>query len=116
MTAISAGAVEFALQELIACWDQSYEALLRGDLDRVQALLEVADDHVATASHDVVDSPAAAQLRLAAATSRGRLEHGMRKGKQGVQDELAQTRVGAKVLRGYGNPALGLGNSVSRDC
>lgn len=116
MTATSAAAVEFALQELIACWDQGYEALARGDLERVHALLEIADDHVVTASSDVADSPAAAQLRMAAATSRGRLEHGMRKGKQSVQDELAQTRVGAKALRGYGNPTLGLGNSVSRDC
>ena len=116
MPASIASTVEFALQELIACWDQSYEALARGDVDRVRALLEVADDHVVNAGNGAGDSPAAAQLRLAAATSRGRLEYGMRAGMSGVQDELAKHRVGSKVLRGYGNTTLGVGSNVSRDC
>ena len=42
----------FALQELTACWDQGYEALVRGDLDQLTALLEIADGHVSAASAD----------------------------------------------------------------
>ncbi len=111
----TAAPVAFALQELIACWDQGYEALTRGDLDRVQALLDVADDHVARAGDGRSDSPAEAKLRNDAASARGRLEHGMKAGLVGLQDELARTRRGAKALRGYGNPLLGLGGNVTRD-
>lgn len=113
--AATATPVAFALQELIACWDQGYEALVRGDLERVQALLDVADDHVARAGEGRSDSPAEAKLRGHAASARGRLEHGMKAGLTGLQDELARTRRGAKVLRGYGNATLGLGGNVTRD-
>jgi len=107
--------VAFALQELIACWDQAYEALVRGDLDRVQSLLDVAGDHVARAGDGRTDSPGEARLRNDAASARGRLEHGMKAGLTGLQDELARTRRGARALRGYGNAARGVGDNVTRD-
>lgn len=110
----TASPVAFALQELIACWDQSYEALARGDLDRVAALMEVADDHVVVAGDGRCDGPDEARLRNSAASARGRLEHGMKVGLDGLRDELARTRQGAKVLRGYGNPTLALGSNVVR--
>jgi hypothetical protein len=91
----------FALQELIACWDQGYEALAQGDLDRVAALLEVADDHLAGAMTGGTDSEVEARLRIEAMSAKGRLEHGMRSGLAGLQEELARSRQGAKVLRGY---------------
>ena len=110
----TASPIAFALQELIACWDQGYEALARGDLDRVAALMDLADDHVVMAGDGRGDGPDEARLRNCAATSRGRLEHGMRAGLDGLRDEMARTRQGAKVLRGYGNPTLGLGSNVAR--
>ncbi len=116
MTTSTASPVAFALQELTACWNQGYEALVRGDLERVQSLLELADDHVTAAGNGRGDSAAEALLRSAAATARGRLEHGMRAGMAGVQDELARGRVGAKMLRGYADPTLGVGGNLSRDC
>ena len=48
MTTSTASPVAFALQELTACWNQGYEALVRGDLERVQSLLELADDRSLT--------------------------------------------------------------------
>lgn len=104
----------FALQEMIACWNQAYEALARGDLDRVAALLDVAEDHVAAAGDGHLDSTAEALLRQEATTAHGRLQHGMRAGLAGLQDELARARVGGKALRGYGNPAAGVGGNVTR--
>lgn len=108
-------AVAFALQELIACWNQGYEALVRGDLDRVQALVDIADDHVPTAGDGTADSAAEAALRQEAILARGRLEHGMKAGLAGLQDELARVRRGGQVLRGYANPLGRIGESVTRD-
>ena len=91
--------LEFALGELITCWDQAYEALTQGDLDRVGALLEVADEHLQKLG--AVDA-APAELLLEATSARGRLEHGMRSGLAALQEEMARARKGEKALRGYG--------------
>lgn len=104
----------FALQEAIACWDQGYEALARGDLDGVNALLDIAGESVAAVADPTLDTPEEARLRDVARSSRGRLEHGMRAGLEALQAELAQTRRGTKALRGYGDPTLALGSSVER--
>jgi hypothetical protein len=104
----------FALQELVACWNQAYEALLRGDLDRVTALMDVADERIGAAGlgHD---DDAEASLRAEALSARGRLEHAMRAGMQGLRDELARARVGGRALRGYAQVAPRAGDSVQRD-
>lgn len=111
----TATAVAFALQELIACWNQGYEALARGDLERVDALLAIAAEHVATAGTGTADTPTEAALRREATSAHGRLRHGMQAGLTGLQDELARARKGSKALRGYGNPARQLGTTVVRD-
>jgi hypothetical protein len=104
----------FALQELVACWNQGYEALTRGDLDTVEALLDVAQDHLSTAGDGNADSPAEQALRSEAMSARGRLEHGMRAGLDGLRDELSRARRGAKALRGYGNATLGIGENLAK--
>lgn len=106
--------VAFALQELIACWDQAYAALVQGDLDEVDALLEVADEHLGAAGDGRTDTPEAARLRATALGSRGRLEHGMRSGLAGLAEELARVRHGQKTLRGYGRTDVGVGDHVAR--
>jgi hypothetical protein len=106
--------VAFALQELIACWDQGYEALARGDLDRVTSLLDIADDHLANIGRPADDTPELAHLRNAAVSAKGRLEHGMRGGLAGLQEEMARTRQGAKVLKGYGQARATLGTTIHR--
>ena len=111
---VTASPRAFALQEAIACWDQGYEALTRGDLDGVSALLELADAHVAQVGDATSDTKAEARLRDTARSSRGRLEHGMKAGLEALGRELARTRRGAKVLRGYGDSSLGLGGTVER--
>lgn len=107
--------VAFALQELAACWNQGYEALARGDLERVSALLAIAADHVATAGDGGHDTVAEAALRTVAAAAHGRLQHGVSAGLVGIEEELARARVGGKALRGYAEPARPLGSSVVRD-
>jgi hypothetical protein len=111
----TASPVAFALQELIACWDQGYEALVRGDLDRVQALLDIADGHATQCGDGSTDGDAEAQLRQEARSARGRLEHGMKAGLAGIDEELARVRRGGKVLRGYANASLRLNDGVLRD-
>ena len=106
--------VGFALQELIACWDQSYEALARGDLVQVEALLGVAQEHMAAAGNGSADSSDEARLRSDAATANGRLQHGLRVGMTSVQDELGRTRQGSKALRGYGTAAPGISSSLQK--
>jgi hypothetical protein len=39
----------------------------------------------------------------------------MNAGLVGLQEELSRARVGAKALRGYGNPSLRVGSRVVRD-
>ena len=69
-TTASPSPVAFALQELIACWDQGYEALAQGDLDRVAALLEVADDHLAGTVNGAPDSEVAVPITFAPACAK----------------------------------------------
>jgi hypothetical protein len=102
----------FALQELTACWDQGYEALARGDLDQLSALMDIAADHVVTAGNGAGDTTIEQSLRQQALAARGRLEHGMRAGLQGLQDEMATARIGHKALRGYQRPAAPTSNLV----
>ena len=101
--------VAFALQEVTACWDQGYEALARGDLERVAVLMDIADDHLLRAGEVATDGPAEAKLRTEAVAARGRLEHGMRGGLDGLRDELARVRQGVRTLQGYKDPQAGLG-------
>jgi hypothetical protein len=108
----------FALQELIACWNQGYAALAQGNLEQVAALLDIAAEHLVDASRaddTRVDTPAEAALRQEATAAYGRLQYGMNAGLVGLQEELSRARVGAKALRGYGNPSLRVGSRVVRD-
>lgn len=103
----------FALRETIACWNQAYEALARGDLVGVAALLDIADEHLAT-TRGADDTPSESRLRDEALSARGRLEHGVRAGLDAVAAELAQVRKGERALRGYGDPTLRLGGHLQR--
>lgn len=114
VAAATASPVAFALQELTACWDQGYAALANGDLEHLADLMAMADGHLLAAGDARHDGPEEARLRVAAQSSRGRLEHGMRSGLDGLADELSRVRQGAKVLRGYGNASVGLGGNVAR--
>jgi hypothetical protein len=104
----------FALQEAIACWNQGYEALAQGDLDRVHGLLAIADDSLTALGDPTSDTAVEAHLRHEAISARGRLEHVMRAGLAALGDELAKTRRGAKALRGYSDPTRALGGSIER--
>lgn len=104
----------FALRELIACWDQGYEALARGDLDRVEDLLGIADDHLRSLPDHAGDGPIETGLRAEAVAARGRLEHGMRAGLDGLRAELDRTRQGARVLHGYRGAGNGLGSRFEK--
>lgn len=106
---------EFLLEELTACWDQGYEALGRGDLDRVARLMEIAEERLSGLQPANADSPAERALRDAAMVARGRLEHGMRAGLEGVREELKTVRRGSKALSGYKDATLGVGGRVERD-
>lgn len=104
----------FNLRELIACWDQGYEALARGDLDRVEDLLGIADDHLRSLPDHGGDGPVETGLRAEAVAARGRLEHGMRAGLAGLQTELERTRQGARMLHGYRSGPAGLGGRFEK--
>lgn len=96
--------VAFALQELTACWSQAYEAMTRGDLIAVAHLLDEAQLQLATAGDGRDDTANEAHLRSQAASAHGRLQHAMKAGLDGLREELARVRRGAKALRGYGQP------------
>jgi hypothetical protein len=87
-----------ALRELIVCWDQAYAALTQGDVDRVQGLMELADEHLATARSGLRLSE---DLLREAAAARARLEHGMKGGLEGMAEEIARVRRGGRALKGY---------------
>lgn len=106
---------DFALREIAACWNQAYEALARGDVDRASALMAIAGDHVGAAGDGRDDAPATASLRREALAAFGRLRHGLEAGLAGVGEELAKSRQGAKALRGYGSAAASPGSGWSRE-
>jgi hypothetical protein len=91
----------FVLQELIACWNQAYEALGRGELDTIGELLDHTDALLLRLPDHTHDGPPERDLRDRAVAARGRLEHGMKAGLEGLEAELARTRQGAKTLSGY---------------
>jgi hypothetical protein len=91
----------FALQELIACWGQAQEAMMRGDLQCVKDLLDQTDAQIADVGDGSNDTPEEADLRRRASSAYGLLQHAMKSGLNGIRDELGQTRRGAKALRGY---------------
>ncbi|MBL9077176.1 MAG: hypothetical protein JNL08_06725 [Planctomycetes bacterium] len=97
----TASAVGFALQELAACWQQALAALARGDVDHVTALMAIAGDHVAVAGDGSDDTPAEATLRQQAQDAFTQLRAGIETGLAGLADELARSRQGARMLRGY---------------
>ena len=107
--------VAFALQEVAVCWNQAYEALAQGDVDRLAALMAIAGDHVAVAGSGDGDSPAEAALRKEAQDAFGRVRHGIEVGLDGLAEELAKSRQGAKALKGYGNVGGAPASRVSRD-
>jgi hypothetical protein len=95
-------ATSFALREVTACWNQAYEALGRGDLLAIAELLDLAAEQLPTATTRCEpEPPALLDLRNDALAARGRLEHGMRAGLDGLSAELAQLRRGARTLVGY---------------
>ena len=93
--------VAFALQEIAACWNQAYEALARGDVDGVADLLDLAGEQLDAAGDGAHDTPAEAALRREAHGAFGRLQAGMKAGMVGIDEELAKSRLGARMLRGY---------------
>lgn len=107
-------AVAFALQELTACWSQAYEAMARGDLHAVAALLDQADAQLAAAGDASADSAAEAGARSRAASAHGRLQHAMRAGLDGLREEIGRSRQGQKALRGYGQHGLRVGDGVTK--
>jgi len=84
---------------------------MRGDLARVEALLGLADEHLA-ALPAAVTLPADLAVLRSAEEANGRLLAGMRAGLDGLAAELAVVRRGQRALQGYSDPALGLGGSV----
>lgn len=106
--------VALALQEVTACWDQGYEALVRGDLERVAALMDIAEDNLGKVGNSTGDSASEAELRNDALSARGRLEYSMRAGMEGIGQELACARRGSKALRGYAGASDRLGGNVEK--
>lgn len=107
-------AVAFALQELTVCWSQAYEAMTRGDLHAVAALLDRAGEQLAAAGDGRGDTAAEAGLRSRAASAHGRLQHAMRAGLDGLREEIGRARQGQKVLRGYGQSGLRVGDGLTK--
>lgn len=105
----------YRLGELTACWDQAYEALTQGDLERVASLLDIAEEHLAGLPHASDDDSGAAAARQQAVAARGRLEHGMRVGLEGLGHELGRVRQGSKMLQGYRDSTRGLGLRFERN-
>jgi len=100
---------------MTTCWDQGYEALARGDLAQVTALLQIANEHLSRIDGETLADEAFASLRREADAARGRLEHGMKSGLDGLRGELRQARKGAKALSGYRDSTLNLGRRLVRD-
>lgn len=106
--------VAFALQELATCWNQAYEALTRGDVAAVTRLLDIADAQLATAGDGTADGKHEAELRKRAMATYGLLQHAMQQGLDGIRTELAKSRRGKRMLRGYDRGEEKVGARIAR--
>jgi len=114
--ATTESSVGFALQELIACWSQAHEAMTRGDLQSVTALLNQADEHLRAAGDGSSDTAAEATQRQRATTAYNLLQHAMETGLTGLRKEIGQTRRGKKALNGYSKAAGNTGSRLLKSC
>lgn len=96
------------LGQLTRAYDQAYEALAQGDVERVQSLLLHTDQLLNGFDAAAVAEP----LRREALTALGRLQGAMQKVKDATREELAQVRHGARVLHGYAQSHQGLGQRL----
>lgn len=96
------------LPQLTRAYDQAYEALAQGDVDRVQALVQRTGDLLA----QLAGKSIAADQRAEAAAAHGRLQGAMQKVKDATLEELAQVRHGQKVLHGYTQVRASLGQRL----
>lgn len=114
--AATESSVGFALQELIACWSQAHEAMTRGDLQTVTALLNQADEHLRTAGDGSADSAAEATQRQRAATAYNLLQHAMETGLTSLRKEIGHARRGKKALNGYSKAAGTTSSRLLKSC
>jgi hypothetical protein len=108
----SATAAKTILRATAARWDQAYEALRRDDDDRVGALLDEVDALLPGLTPPADDDAEAAALRRGAAEAHGRLLAGIVQSIAELRGELGLARKGQRLLAGYRDPTLGIGERV----
>ena len=94
---------ETALQHVVDCYGRALEAVGRGDLERVQHLLDEAQRLLSSLQEPAQDSPAASTLRERGVESHGRLVAAMNKSRTEVLLQLQKVRQGKKLLSSYGH-------------
>lgn len=100
------------LRALTRGFDAALEAVLQGDLARVQAQLSQNDDLLAELHATVDGEHGLAELHAAAMAAHGRLYCALRAEQQAVARELVTVRHGRRVLAGYGDPTRGIGGNL----
>lgn len=101
-----------ALRQVTQLYDQAYEALARGDLDRVTALLLQSETMLQEAQQATIDPVTHAR----AIEAHGRLHAAMQRLHGEMGGELAQVRQGQRALRGYSGHRGDIGRRVESRC
>jgi hypothetical protein len=94
---------ETALQHIVDCYGHALDAVGRGDLERVQHLLDETQRLLAGLHEPAQDSPAENTLRQSGAESHARLVAAMNESRRDVLHQLQKVRQGKKLLSTYGN-------------
>ncbi len=94
---------ESALQHIVDCYGRALDAVGRGDLERVQQLLDEAQGRLSGLHEPAQDSPEENTLRKRGVESHGRLVAAMNKSRTELLLQLQKVRQGKKLLSSYGH-------------
>ncbi len=94
---------EAALQHIVDCYGRALDAVGRGDLERVQLLLDETQSLLSGLHEPAQDSPEENTLRKHGIESHARLVAAMNESRTEVLLQLQKVRQGKKLLSIYGN-------------
>src|SRR6185503_4057727 len=99
---MSSSPTEDRLRAVARCYDQALEAVLTGDVERVESLLQWSEDQLLTVQAPEQDNVLEQGARGRALEAYGRLLDALRHARDATLSDLMQVRKGQQVLAGYG--------------
>jgi hypothetical protein len=112
---MSSSPTEDRLRQVAQCYDHALEAVLTGDVERAESLLQWSEDQLRTVQSPAADNVLEQGARSRALDAYGRLLDALRQARDATLSDLMQVRRGQQALAGYGGRADHVGTVYSDD-